>query len=401
MNVMIKRCHNTRRFFPKILLLLVCFVACSSNAAWNDGTELVAVSLEDLVMVLPTSETRHALIEATRDARRGVRTFVVSNCSEEAAKALSQKYKLYNETWVHVDDEVRNISIKSYSRRPGDFRAAIAPFLAHQYYKDTYRWMLYGDDDTIFYLHGVLRLVRRMDPAPPIAISDHLWLSQQHPHPKAPRCVPCEFEGDLPPIGTIRKKATDPDFIPVRGCPSCSIDLSCAHTVAMGYECKPSAAHGGAGLIFSVGLLKSLPLYRIRRCYDLHRGAAGGDGLLSRCLHHYNISFTEPGYAIQDWLASAHGTAAGNGSEPTKPFLLPHHIVFDNRHLRELLLAPSERLILGRCNAQCRWLLRHAVTLHIGARFFPSLKHAAGAIYIAASSHRLAIEFLEMTKEGA
>lgn len=36
----------------------------------------------------------------------------------------------------------------------GDTRAAVTPILAHAHYGNTYKWMLYGDDDTIFYTSG-------------------------------------------------------------------------------------------------------------------------------------------------------------------------------------------------------------------------------------------------------
>lgn len=46
----------------------------------------------------------------------------------------------------------------------GDSRAALAPFLAHKVLGDSYKWMLYGDDDTQFFLDGALRLAKDFDP---------------------------------------------------------------------------------------------------------------------------------------------------------------------------------------------------------------------------------------------
>ena len=40
----------------------------------------------------------------------------------------------------------------------------MAPFLAHKELGDTYKWMLYGDDDTHFFLDGALRLAQDFDP---------------------------------------------------------------------------------------------------------------------------------------------------------------------------------------------------------------------------------------------
>ena len=46
----------------------------------------------------------------------------------------------------------------------GDSRAALAPFLAHKEFGDTYKWLLYGDDDTQFFIDGALRLAQDFDP---------------------------------------------------------------------------------------------------------------------------------------------------------------------------------------------------------------------------------------------
>lgn len=34
-------------------------------------------------------------------------------------------------------------------------------------------------------------MVRHLDALQPIALTDNLWMLQQHPHPAAPRCLPC------------------------------------------------------------------------------------------------------------------------------------------------------------------------------------------------------------------
>lgn len=40
---------------------------------------------------------------------------------------------------------------------------------------ETYRWMLYGDDDTLFFVDAVLDLLQPFDPELPYAISDNIW----------------------------------------------------------------------------------------------------------------------------------------------------------------------------------------------------------------------------------
>ena len=58
--------------------------------------------------------------------------------------------------------------------RPFDSRAAMAPFVAHQLLKKEgveYKWMLYGDDDTMWFMSAVLDLLRDYDSELPYFIS--------------------------------------------------------------------------------------------------------------------------------------------------------------------------------------------------------------------------------------
>ena len=55
-------------------------------------------------------------------------------------------------------------------------RAAMAPFLANQSRgADSYKWMMYGDDDTVFYLDNVMRMLEPLDHTMPYFITDHIW----------------------------------------------------------------------------------------------------------------------------------------------------------------------------------------------------------------------------------
>ena len=58
--------------------------------------------------------------------------------------------------------------------RPFDSRAAMAPFVAHQLLKREgvdYKWLLYGDDDTMWFLSAVADLLRDYDSDLPYFIS--------------------------------------------------------------------------------------------------------------------------------------------------------------------------------------------------------------------------------------
>lgn len=108
-----------------------------------------------------------------------------------------------------------------HKSKPGHIRAALAPFQAHAFLKrsnEQYKWMLYGgyapriqarrhthihshlfhplpptahpsgDDDTLFYLPNVLKLLKRLDHYEPLALSDNLWCGprpSQRPDPAA------------------------------------------------------------------------------------------------------------------------------------------------------------------------------------------------------------------------
>lgn len=57
-------------------------------------------------------------------------------------------------------------------RAAGDSRAALAPVLAHKALSPgSFRWMLFGDDDTIFFVDSVLEFLQDFDPDLPYFIS--------------------------------------------------------------------------------------------------------------------------------------------------------------------------------------------------------------------------------------
>ena len=88
---------------------------------------------------------------------QGIRTVISTN--SQPTKDVQAEGALNNETWVYYPDDS---PARSFYK--GDSRAALAPFLAHKELGDTYKWMLYGDDDTQFFLDGALRLAKDFDP---------------------------------------------------------------------------------------------------------------------------------------------------------------------------------------------------------------------------------------------
>eukprot|EP00798_Chlamydomonas_sp_ICE-L_P001345 gene1344-32706_t len=384
---------------------------------------------------MPSDTSRMVLIQATRHWRTGpnlIRTFISTGALEDEVKELNVKYgELYGETYMHVDDEQHAEGTRPHSKRPGDLRAALSPFLAHEHYGDTYKWMLYGDDDTIFFPSGVFRLINELDQNVPMALTDNIWRNHVHPSASAPRCLPCSLDGG-PDNSNISGQEL---YNPVCGCPTCSLDKACAYHIERGRPSScaiNSGAHGGAGIIFSSAFFTTITADMARECFNTQYGHSGGDAMLSKCLLLNNISYTEPGYTwrygtygsgIQDKNRHSPSSAASEGDESiawSGQYSFPQLVVFDNNHNKrrtrnyiyrrtrnynpeapgmsflDILQAPAERLLRGKCNVHCKWLIRHAVSYHVGARFQPSLNHAAAVMQLISGSHRLALEFLSM-----
>ena len=109
-----------------------------------------------------------------------MRTFVVTNYTEGSGNVYPAI-----ETWAYYPDAE---PVRSFY--PGDQRAALAPFLAHRELGDSFKWLLYGDDDTVFFPDAALSLASTLDPALPYVVTDNIWWSPlfgdaYHPNPQA------------------------------------------------------------------------------------------------------------------------------------------------------------------------------------------------------------------------
>ena len=59
-------------------------------------------------------------------------------------------------------------------------RAGVTPFLAaHLQGYDSFKWMLYGDDDTVFFIDNALDMLEGLDHNMPYFLTDHLWFPDQ------------------------------------------------------------------------------------------------------------------------------------------------------------------------------------------------------------------------------
>ncbi|KXZ46964.1 hypothetical protein GPECTOR_39g458 [Gonium pectorale] len=123
----------------------------------------------------------------------GLRTFIALD-NATLVQELNSAGNAYNETYAYFPN--RNVTGPERSK-PGDTRWQAAPFMAHRYYGPTYKWMLLGDDDTLWFMPGLKRLLHSYNYGMPYAISDHFG-DHNHagffvPSPLAAVCSPCHW----------------------------------------------------------------------------------------------------------------------------------------------------------------------------------------------------------------
>ena len=104
-----------------------------------------------------------------------MQTYLVTSYKEDL-KAGAEYASAGNETWSFFPDDD-----PPRSWYPGDSRAALAPFLAFRDLRNKdFKWLFYGDDDTLFFLSAAKHLVQGLDPnVPYILTGKQLRLFQQ------------------------------------------------------------------------------------------------------------------------------------------------------------------------------------------------------------------------------
>ncbi|KAG2501555.1 hypothetical protein HYH03_000062 [Edaphochlamys debaryana] len=401
-------------------------------ASYSDG---------DFLFATGSFPDRYLLAQATRSWRKGIRAFVAINNTVDVGR-LNEENKAHGEVFGFFPDEGTGpLGPKYHGFMAGDSRAAMAPFLAHEAYGETYKWLLYGDDDTIFYMPAVKHLLAHLDPELPFAISDNLWYRSRHPNLFAPRCLPCHMAVDADPA-PLPGQAAAPEPVPIPSakevvegyalfltgarsfkelhkrdskarkrmgteafkdynvsqtryadmgysvpgyryaprvaCPFCTPEAACSppptNTSRVG--CWPSGAHGGAGMIFSVGLLRRLSVETMQGCIVRHFGAPGGDALLTACLWEQGYAFTDPGATT---LARYDGNA----------------VLFSSEAGKWALHDPLMVLLKGKCDWKCRGLIKNAVAHHGRGRHFQNFLQSAAYLYANVASHDATHKWLE------
>ncbi len=132
-------------------------------------------------------------------------TRAIITLDQSPSEAVVEEGQRHQETYlVHAD---RDSALGHFSQFPGDARVALAPFLAHRHLEPDpaepnadYKWVLSGDDDTLWFMDGVSKLLQTFDHNMPYAITDEIfWHSWGDAAPDRfhedgpPRCLPCHF----------------------------------------------------------------------------------------------------------------------------------------------------------------------------------------------------------------
>ncbi|EFJ48850.1 hypothetical protein VOLCADRAFT_90525 [Volvox carteri f. nagariensis] len=373
--------------WPKLFCLLsLSFLPVLCAAASTKGSSLQheekVVHDDDFVVALGSSTTRLTLAQSTRSYRAGMRTLIMTD-NETMVPHLNKVYGKYREVYEYFPDEDVPDVRKWHAKNPGDYRAAVAPFAAHRQFGDKYKWMLYGDDDTVFFMPGVRKLVAQFDHNLPIALSDNLWHDSSHPRLEAVRCLPCGFNTSLLRVPSA-KNTTDgtpaaANYTPRPACPFCTPVDACPPWKP---ECKGGGgAHGGAGIILSVGLMRKLLYDDAIACMESIFHCSGGDCLVSRCIWRAGYGFTDPGLSLMY----------------DDPY---DHILFDSLASRWFLHHPIEQIYLGNCVSDiCSYLVRNVVSFHLRGKSYPSYPKAAAAMYGLVESHAAALDFLNVLED--
>lgn len=326
----------------------------AATAAQNAGKKKYPVTREDIVVAMPVDQAHLTVAHASRVWRKGVRTFVAGNTP--APDVLVQEGKLHNETWSYYPDDSPLRSLYG-----GDTRAALVPYLAHDSFGDSYKWLLYGDDDTVWFMESVIKLLEDFDSDLPYFITDHMWWASSpgrasHPNPEAPRCLPCDFDDS-------KYDQTLKPFNAPKGCP-CTAQLLCEtdeRGIFNQYCDVPKAPmstysmHGGAGGIISIGMLRAVSLDYMEKCVkSLY--STGGDAFISICTWQAGYAMTDPGYS----------------------FFHPDVNMFDpGPEDRMGNMMKLVRALDHRCDDTCQHQLTNMLTLHVRSRAFPALEDAA------------------------
>ncbi|KAK9797832.1 hypothetical protein WJX73_005489 [Symbiochloris irregularis] len=337
----------------------------------------------DLLVVLPSSLSRLDLVYSSRAYRQGVPTFIVTDKlpfkEQEFAWLGSERWGI---TYRQPTD--------SYERR-----AAIAPFLANNTVGyDSYKWILYGDDDTVFVIDNIIKVLSTLDFSQPYLISDALWWPENgksdrkkiHANRDAPRCLPCNYTDLLLVDGTCPAQH---GFIAPEGCP-CTPETLVSQGMWSGgdqvvfdrnnkkflRQGGPTPGwwymiHGGAGALISQGAMRQASFEAVEDYLVNRMPVRSSDAMLTEVMWEVlRVAPTDPGYGycrphIQMFDPGWSGEQRRFGD-----------LGGDPRGVIERLTAALEH---DSCGAECHEQLQHTLTIHVRARSAGSDKTTANS----------------------
>ncbi|GAX82098.1 hypothetical protein CEUSTIGMA_g9526.t1 [Chlamydomonas eustigma] len=413
--------------------------------------------LEDIVLAIPTSADRLKLVWESRSWRSSLRSVIVTNSTVDKLTSELQAGTSSHEAIYVYPDEVHSRQFlphnkQLHAKRPGDLRSALTPFIAHQHFSNSshqYKWMLYGDDDTLFFIPNTLRLLKQLDHNTPMAITDNLWYrwpninANKHPHPQAPRCLAClQPDYALSDSSSVLHPAAGPlharsqfghkleekersrstrhilssrsddhnnDWTALR---NTSSGTTC--TSAISKQVDPECNKGDSAPtnftfyppslcgVGHAGCSSSLACKAFTKAG--HRCgppvAHGGTGII------FSRALLEA-VSLQAFMECVNRTWDANGSDALLSFCLwdlghaftdPGYTPFFHQkgnQGNQVWRTGLSRLENGRCDSDCVWLLEHLVATHIAARGHPSPQAAGLAMHAAAEDHLKALKILQ------
>ncbi|KAK9838610.1 hypothetical protein WJX84_008420 [Apatococcus fuscideae] len=251
---------------------------------------------EDFLIALSSRAEHLDVIRASRKWRQGMRTVV--GLDREATHMEELEASKHNEMWLYYPGEA-----SGGSRASAATRSAMMPVLAHKAAGNDYRWLLYGEEDTVFFVDAVQHLLKSYDWHLPYTLTDRGTRK-----PTALRCMPCHAPASMDPppaegyvFGFKVKKKPFQGIVP-RGCP-CKPQLLCekdpnhsTFNVECDFPTQPGNAYSvqkGSGMILSQGLMEELKSNSFERCVQSDH-AAGSHEILSSCLWEAGHAHTDP-----------------------------------------------------------------------------------------------------------
>ncbi|DBB15395.1 TPA: hypothetical protein ACH3X3_003627 [Trebouxia sp. C0006] len=349
----------------------------------SNRSEAFKYTKDDLLIAIPGQTERLSLVEASRPWRRGVNTFVALEkplTEDSAPEGFLSKTAEHKEHFGTYQDP----RSKNEWEKAGDLRASIAPFLAaKEMGLDSFKWVLYGDDDTVFFVDGALDMLENLDYNMPYLLSDDVWFVEDdaqgkqintHPNRRAPRCLPCGYHDEIADTGYIPWGS----FKAPEGCP-CTYETICKAPGNEGYfgqNCEwlkvhPGLwyfIHGGAGAIMSLGLFRLISWDRVDG-YFMRGSFASGDSMLTVAIYEMTgILPTDPGYGYyRDHVQMFDPGWKGYQTKGPEDW---NFDVFDKGNDPEGVLQRLQTAVHGGdCDSECDDQLQHLVSVHIRSRY--------------------------------